>query len=98
MAEEKAEGHEDHVAFFAGSFTELELDRTTVEVFQKEDSVQSVLRKVRGLLGGLQRLLPVSNIDYIFWIIGEVSTLKYNHLSKVPYFPKKRRFSTQNPF
>jgi len=37
---------EDRVAFFAELFSQLELDRAVVEVFQEGNLVQHVLRKV----------------------------------------------------
>ena len=40
MVEGKVEGNKDCVTLFAGLFTEFEFDRTIMEVFQKEDTVQ----------------------------------------------------------
>ena len=37
---------ENRITFFAAIFTELECDRAIVEVFEKENIVQHVLRKV----------------------------------------------------
>jgi len=46
-------GYEDYVALFTGLFAEFEFDRAVVEVFQEGDFIQSVLRKVWRLFGGL---------------------------------------------
>ena len=42
----KVEKIENSVTLFAAVFTELECDRAIMEVFEEEDIVQHVLRKV----------------------------------------------------
>ena len=61
MVEGKIDGHENRASPFAGLFAESEFDRAFVEVFQEENSLQHLLRKIRGFCVRLQGLLPITN-------------------------------------